>query len=1000
MTQRRDAVLYGLFVLSGLAGLIYESIWSHYLKLILGHAAYAQALVLCLFMGGMTLGAALCSRWSDRLRNPLMVYALVEAVLGVAGLAFHALFVAAEQWYFGTALGLGWPGGLQDLLRMVLCTVLVLPQAVLLGTTFPLIAAAVCRRHSDSGRVLSWLYFANSIGAAVGVLLSGFVLIRLLGMPGTVMTAGLLNLGIALVVWQLAKAQHDAPLVRATTGGAVGAGRDLRLLAMVAAITGLASFCYEIGWIRMLSLVLGAATHSFELMLSAFIAGLAIGALAIRRHIDTVANPMRLLAIIQILMPLFALGSTALYPLMFDWMGGFLRSLEHNAGGYALYTLYSHGLCFLLMLPTTICAGMTLPLVTRLCLTAGGGERSIGQIYAWNTLGSIAGVLLAAMLVMPLLGLKAVILTGVVADLAIGLVLLRRAGGDVTAATPVAALAAIAAVALIPWRPEILHSGVFRHAQAHTKGPIQFERHGRSASVAVFDSGGGRGRSIVTNGKVDATIRSDVASQDDFTMILLGSLGFEFTPEVTRAAVIGMGSGRSSHVLLHAPELERLDTIEIEPAMIEGARLFGDAVARTFDDPRSHIVIDDAKAHFARSQLPYDLIVSEPSNPWVSGVASLFTEEFYTRVKHYLSADGVFVQWMHLYEIDVDLVASILKAIDGSFVDYQIYSTNGLDTIIVAADRPLPVATGRLADDPRFAAFTSWLNFDGPGAIQRRFVASREQLAPWLDGILIPVNSDYFPVLDQQAARQRFLQADAASILSFARVAQRWPGRPEMAAVTDPQDPVPMVAAAAQSRRFLNYFAAAGAAPEEARGEMLGSLLASGRAARAPLPDGLWRNLLEQFMALNALCDQRLAQTRWNEAYQIFMREVLPYAEAPGVEAWAAEVSGADCVHLLDQEQMSGRLRFASAVAGRRWDEVMALAPSLLPQELEGRVLPAWLAREWLLAAVHAGVSGELLAELKQNRLRMPIEPELELLGAYAASQSPVSSGGSAATGN
>src|SRR5207244_703119 len=298
---------YGLFIVSGFAGLIYESIWAQYLKLFLGHAAYAQSLVLAVFMGGMAVGAAAAGRLSERLVNPLLVYARVEAMIGLLALAFHSLFVALTDlahWWLLPRLG---NEALVLSGKLGVSCLLILPQSVLLGMTFPLMSAGLARAQPRApGESIAMLYFTNSLGAAAGVLASGFVLIAWAGLPGTLRTAGILNLLIAATVWLLARPAHHAPL-RSERSGADAA----RALLGVAFFTGLASFVYEIVWIRMLSLVLGASTHSFELMLATFILGLALGGLAVRRRVDASPEPARLLGRVQGAMAPAALGAIA-----------------------------------------------------------------------------------------------------------------------------------------------------------------------------------------------------------------------------------------------------------------------------------------------------------------------------------------------------------------------------------------------------------------------------------------------------------------------------------------------------------------------------------------------------------------------------------------------------------------------------------------------------------------------------------------------------------------
>src|SRR5437867_7217952 len=247
---------YVLFTASGFAGLIYESIWTQYLKLFLGHAAYAQSLVLAVFMGGMAAGAALAGRFSARTRNPLLAYAAVEAIVGLAALAFHPAFVALTDWSYDWLLpGLGNEAAALGAKLAVAC-LLILPQSLALGMTFPLMSAGLARaKPGAAGEAVALLYFSNSFGGAIGVLASGFVLIAALGLPGTLRVAGLMNLLIAAAVWLAARPEQNLPLSEEQDM------RPVRGLLLVAFLTGLASFFYEIGWIRMLSLVLGASTH-------------------------------------------------------------------------------------------------------------------------------------------------------------------------------------------------------------------------------------------------------------------------------------------------------------------------------------------------------------------------------------------------------------------------------------------------------------------------------------------------------------------------------------------------------------------------------------------------------------------------------------------------------------------------------------------------------------------------------------------------------------------
>src|SRR5713101_8303251 len=483
MTRIPRSVFFLLFTVSGFAGLIYESIWGHYLKLFLGHAAYAQTLVLGLFMGGMAIGSWLCSRWSGAWGNLLRGYALAEGLIGLAALSFHPVFVSATDAAYASilpALGGETPA---TLFKWTLAGLLILPQSVLLGMTFPLMSAGLIRRYPAApGESLAMLYFTNSLGASIGVLASGFVMIEKLGLPGTVQAAGILNLGLAALVWLLARGDEPRVAGRSETGAAASRA-PYGLFLVVALLTGAASFIYEIGWIRMLSLVLGSSTHSFELMLSAFILGLACGGYWVRRRIDSIVDPVRFLGIVQVAMGLLALATLPLYGQMFELMRAVMNGLARTDTGYTLFLLSSHGIALAIMFPATFCAGMTLPLITFALL--GHGEKAIGAVYSANTLGSILGVFAAAHIGMPLLGLKGLISAGAALDVALGLALLWRLADAprVSMAAAAIALACFAAVlAGVHLDAYKMASGVFRRGDLYSASDatLQFHRDGKT----------------------------------------------------------------------------------------------------------------------------------------------------------------------------------------------------------------------------------------------------------------------------------------------------------------------------------------------------------------------------------------------------------------------------------------------------------------------------------------------------------------------------------------
>lgn len=794
-------LLFAAFVVSGAAGLIYESIWSRYIGLFVGHSAYAQVIVLAVFLGGMALGAAIIGRRSERIKQPLLWYAIIELGIAFGGFVFHYVFQFVTNFAYDSVFpSIG--GTTLTVTKWLLAAALILPQSILLGATFPLMSAGIIRMNrasggdqNSAGRTLSVLYFANSIGAAFGVLVAGFFLVDAVGLPGTLAAAAFVNLLAAACAFMVAGWLGDSERAPLTSEEAPSipliAGRSAaeiqRALVLVACGTAIASFVYEIAWVRLLSLVLGSATHSFELMLSAFILGLALGAIWIRSRADLLTDPMRTLAIVQWVMGVLALATVPLYLASFHWAAWWLSALARNDSGYTLFSLVRYGICLAVMLPATFCAGMTLPLITRTAMAAGGGERAIGKIYSLNTLGSIVGAALAGLVLIPLIELKGTLVLGAAIDMAIGIYLVRRFVASQPGGRRLLMITAGGAVIIIgnvvltqQFDRGVLTSGVYRYASVPLVGTrkMAFYRDGRTATVSVRGDEK-EGYSLATNGKPDASLTPEWLSPlppgaprkaiggDQVTQAFLPLITLAHAPQAKTAAVIGFGSGVSSHVLLGSPQLSELVTIEIEPAMVDASRLFLAANRRVYEDRRSRIVIDDAKSYFASAGKRFDLIMSEPSNPWVSGVSGLFTDEFYARVKQYLTDDGVFGQWLHLYEIDDDLVAFVISAIHRNFPSYEVFFTSSVDVLIVATRAPRLRApdwkvvgfSGISEDLTRFRQLS-------PALFEALRVVNRDVLAPFMDAG-VPENSDYHPYLDLRAEQTRFDRSQASAFIGF-----------------------------------------------------------------------------------------------------------------------------------------------------------------------------------------------------------------------------------------
>ncbi len=997
----RSRHLFLLFFLSGISGLIYESLWSRYLKLFVGSAATAQILVLALFMGGMSLGSLLMSRASAKISRPVLAYGVIEGLIGAYAIAFPLLFGLMTRLCYDTLFpAVGGEGVV--FVKWTCAALLIAPPCVLLGTTFPLMSVGILRRDkARSGEILSFLYFSNSFGAAIGAVISGFLLIPRLGLPGTLMVAAAINFVIMLVCLRERGRQADAPLdagaieaaaSEATVDPPAGTSEPVRgqqlvvIMLAIALGTGLSSFMYEIAWIRMLSMVLGSATHSFEVMLSAFVLGLALGGLWVRKRMDKFKRPELTLGLVQLIMGVMAILTIPMYRLAVLGMAGVFElggdAEERTIGMWVLFNVLRYLACLAVMLPATFCAGMTLPLVTHVLLRRGQPESAVGKVYGVNTLGAIIGAVTAGMVMLPLIGLQATIVTGALIDMMLGVWLVSRESKAAPNDIPVRNLVRSTAIAtlaltmfgyaaqvrewgLLHVDPRVLASGVFRRGRAEMHEDYEVIMHvdGRTATVTVSHDRERLGYySLYTNGKPDASVQvlrwpegrkpseGPYLAGDEPTQLLLAIVPLLARPDARNVATIGMGSGVTSHVLLASPVLERLDTVEIEPNMAAGAKLFAPINERVFNDPRSHIIFDDAKAYFAAAEASYDLIVSEPSNPWVAGVSSLFTVEFYQEIVRYLAPGGLLGQWMHGYELSDRLLLSVLAAVDREFPDYRLYRVGDRDWLILAAREPDGIGSLHgepLSEWPDLETDAGLLGISALDQIDSLMVANDELLRPYLANI--EPNRDTHPILDNGAERARFFRESAEALLELRfiplpliEVFGAWPQPGYSTRISDLRSDKHVIDEPERALLLLRMFDR-----NDRQAHAGGSAMLAYLSAR----DQLVRDNVEGLI---------LAETSdaWFESVYAVYNEVAPWIDLANTPFWT-EVMASGTPERVG-EQAARSLALLDAVVDRRGSELHTLALAEFELGSESSLHPRFVA---LAGAVGLVLDGAAASE-------------------------------------
>jgi predicted membrane-bound spermidine synthase len=789
-----NILIYALFALSGFAGLIYEGSWARYLKLFLGHSSYGQVLTLCIYMGGLAIGSFVAGKLVERVKRPLLGYAAVELGIGIGGIIYHPLYIWLTDYFYDSNYVAGLSSRGAEIVKVVLATGSTLPIAIAVGMTFPFIAAGLMRK-SGAEVSLPMLYFTNSLGSAIGILFTSYTLIPVLGNHATLCVAASINFLLAAVfcfIGYTTPSTYEEELEE--EGGQVSANVPAEPLNedyaaehklpmppknmwfWIAGITGLTSFVYEIVWIRLLSLLMGSSSHSFDQMLSAFILGLAIGSAVSGKLLKK--DSLVVLSLAQIFMGFFALCTLYFYKPFWEGMNVANQIFNTTNDGYVCWSIFKYVLSIFWMVPTSFFAGMTLPLITLILTRAFKSEAPIGKVYGWNTVGSILGSAGGGLLLLPLLQLKGSLVLAAVLDFMIGFILLviYRKKFRYSVLFYVMTAIMILPSFFMNFDPHMITSGAFRaYKNLHPDEKI-IVRDGKTATISFHESD--VHYYVKTNGKADASMsknREKPIEGDELTQAATAFMPMAMKDKPYDAAMVGFGSGMGAHYLLADPLLRDFDCVEIEEEMMNLARGFYPWNARGYGDPRIHIFIDDAQTFFLTNRRKYDLMISVPSNPWVSGVASLFSHEFYAKMRRYMKPGGLWVQWIQTYEFNDLLFLNILKALDVTFPYVSLYKApEEPDIIIVASDEPvMQRAIGRFHTDPELVKEFKRIHRDPDFFGEQNFLFTSKMVKSLLDGV--EPNSTFIPMVDNKAEEARFVHSNARIVQVFDSCEICWP---------------------------------------------------------------------------------------------------------------------------------------------------------------------------------------------------------------------------------
>jgi spermidine synthase len=752
--RSHEGVLRLLFVGSGCAALIYEIVWLHLLRLVIGASSLSVGIVLASFMGGMFLGSLLFARYVRDHHHPLRVYALLELGIGLFGLLMPLVLPAVRFIY----VGLVGYGALGIALRAVIAAVVLLPPTTLMGATLP----AIARRYSTGRRGMSGLaglYAANTIGAVAGSLLSAFYLLAVWDVWVATFAAAALNALVGSYAFRLGgiiPRRMDGGTRAAATAMPAAPRTDpdlLRLVYLGTALSGFTALGAQVIWTRLLTLLFGATVYAFAIILAVFLGGLGIGSALAAYLLRRGHNALGSFAWSQfLLVPSLFVGGLVLARLLpfaapqsYAWIPEGARQGLHVLRAIDV------------ILPSAVLWGMSFPFALA---AAGGGHgdtaQSSGNVYAANTIGAIAGSLGISFWAIPQQGTRwAAQVLAVGAGLSAALLFWaasRRVRAQATQGRRSLRLLSPALVLAVSFTAAAFLPGLSRVFLAHgryvwwvdPRDEYPYVSEGAASTVAVHIAPDGY-RNFHVSGRVEATNNPN----DLRTERLIGHLSAIPHPRPESVLVVGLGGGITAGTLALYPEVKRMVICEIEPRVVGAAQLFSAENYAVLSDPRVQVVFDDARHFLATTREKFDIITSDPIHPWVRGNSLLFSREYYAIVKAHLKPGGIATQWVPLYETSELAIKVQLRTFMDAFPNGTMWNTvtggKGFDVVLVGGLEPLridiPATERRMFADPRMSDSFKQVRITSVIDLLSCYGASGKDMQRWLEGA--PINRDF-----------------------------------------------------------------------------------------------------------------------------------------------------------------------------------------------------------------------------------------------------------------
>lgn len=797
-------IVLSCFFISGISGLIYEVVWNRLLGLVFGNTVFATSTVLTAYMAGLALGSFIGGRYADRIKRALSVYAYLEIGIGAYCLIIPFLINIMGDIYIPIQRSLELSFYSFSFIRFLFCFFVLLIPTTLMGATLPIFSRFYIDREDQFGHGVGKIYAINTLGAFLGTILSGFVMIAYLGVRNSIniaflgnITAAILCLLIDLKTYQSEKETQRRKISKRILSKIISEEssnstqslnkkqtpkQKAESLALMIGfgISGYAALVYEVAWTRALVMIIGSSVYAFSIMLATFLLGIGIGSLIFSIIAKRNKINMFWFAVTELAIGIIVI---AMLPL-FQWFPLYFVSLfDMLVRNHAILEITKFFVCASLMIIPTILLGMLFPMVTQIC-TKNHNElgHNVGTLYSVNTLGNIGGAFTAGFVLIPNLGIQNTIALAALFNVVVGSVVFLLGKGVrfkyKLVTSPTSIVVVILLIVLMPsWDKMVISSGASAYAPmyAQLKGnerkqsiygadeKLLYYKEGLNSTITVRQRESGT-IVLAVDGKVDASNTGDM-----YTQLMLAHLPLLLKSNAQNALIIGLGSG----VTLGAAaqhELNQIDCVEIEPAVVEAAKFFKNVNRDVLHDPRVKMIVNDARNYLTVTDKRYDVIISEPSNLWLAGIANLFSSDFYKICRKKLNPGGIICQWSHVYYMSSKDLKVVVNTFRSVFPNMSIWFTSTGDILMIGSTDELIIDYLELAKHYNIQGVREDLQRLGirePLAILSCYLLDEEGVNKFASGASI--NSDNHPILEFSVPKSIYVDSSDSNRKLLAR---------------------------------------------------------------------------------------------------------------------------------------------------------------------------------------------------------------------------------------